>query len=627
MSNTWKVSMTASPNAGFVLVSLNNVLNGGKLPHDIIIKYSDYYATSGGLNMNKDGISASEVWNKTVDFFVPEYSADEIFFWKEVLIDGVPYKIKCHDPKAAILPDFSSNAEEADALQNLAIIQSMRTGSPVNFADLSNYELPNVTFSGSDSVFESTINFSGSQEAYTSLTINPQDLLHAVIDSIEGKPSDITLNAKNLEPEVLDNIFIYVKAPFAADYINPVDFNQDLSQKADVAHSNLILSGPISRTYDKEGAMTSEEYDDFTRYDTTSNPYVPKLSPVKDLLSKTLRGENYLSISRNVNGPIGHLFSERDLTPVSYFEPASLNLGENNTWTSEDEDIDKKTLLPSKGNIISAGRILSPTIDEINYIIEKIISGSTIYGNGTSDSTLLDHSYIEGVDFNSGLNEINEYRQITFQYGDNSVKATPINYEVDINDNGNKSLRYTEYVKSPEEFFHGVYESIGNNKSNVEKFSEGKPVTYSVESTERKYQPADHPFSLRELEAYIKGNKYNLESLFEYVTKNFAVAGGRGKTTNDGSAGSLYTLHKDYNFTPENPNTVFGKDDETTTDIVYDDYEGSEETYSPNESINEEYFGNSVKDSYKASEVYLAADGTWRYINEHVRIPKVLFRF
>jgi hypothetical protein len=152
-----------------------------------------------------------------------------------------------------------------------------------------------------------------------------------------------------------------------------------------------------------------------------------------------------------------------------------------------------------------------------------------------------------------------------------------------------------------------------------------------------------NPYSLRELEVYIKGLRFNLETFAEYVEANYTVYGGLGRKNNslsyidnepkNSSAGSLYQLHKDYNGLVDKPNTVFDKNQSNNiSENVVFDLNSETNAYYPNNDLNStkaipnsEYTTNNKLskrgNSISTQDVYMAADGTWRYLFDTVSLP------
>ena len=146
--------------------------------------------------------------------------------------------------------------------------------------------------------------------------------------------------------EVLQDIYVWVKATFFADYISPDEFNQDLNQDADVVHNNLMLSskGDFNRydlTVAPENVLTnlsqftntdlfgSVFFENNTIVDSEAirlkersenrRPYIPKTIPSLDLLSAEIIDP------RTIYSPTGQptsqveLYQKLSLTGMSIF--------------------------------------------------------------------------------------------------------------------------------------------------------------------------------------------------------------------------------------------------------------------------------------------------------------------
>ena len=149
-----------------------------------------------------------------------------------------------------------------------------------------------------------------------------------------------------------------------------------------------------------------------------------------------------------------------------------------------------------------------------------------------------------------------------------------------------------------------------------------------------------------------------------FASKTYAVTGKFGKRLVDEennilSGGSLYQMHRDYNADVENPNTYFelgGKRDGASGyDITAGDLNGEQEVNTEGPSPIPVYildknlkrtkvtnitqlpimvsnYGKSEllsaeQGKYTGADVYMAADGTWRYKAEHMRLPILRSRY
>ena len=120
------------------------------------------------------------------------------------------------------------------------------------------------------------------------------------------------------------------------------------------------------------------------------------------------------------------------------------------------------------------------------------------------------------------------------------------------------------------------------------------------------------------------------------MKETFGITGRYGKVvepteldSSNVAAGSLYQFHKDFNFNQKYPNTWFSrtgfKDTLTGTPAVFDDKDSRVKGSNPNFRNHADYGTadnlRKLQSEYGADDVYLAADGTWRYVFDHVRVP------
>ena len=227
------------------------------------------------------------------------------------------------------------------------------------------------------------------------------------------------------------------------------------------------------------------------------------------------------------------------------------------------------------------------------------------------------------------------FKMVVFDYLQ-KVSAKATTFEND----GKDSPYYLEGANNEvDKGSHDILNETAKNANN--EFIKNKELV----SNEFQYGPRANPYSLRELEAALKNVKFNLNSLMQYLFTNYTVNSQLVKRTNQGEnteenpvdytnrqASGLYQFHRDYNSEVDNPNTWFNKNvdenahtnitPETGASAVFDD-----------SGLNSYKLHNDVKlygraetlpettEDYSSSDVYLAADGTWRYIFDHVRVP------
>lgn len=582
-----------------------------------------------------------------------------------------------------------------------------------------------IILSGSDSVFNASITFDDKKAAWTRICLNPSSaavtrLVYAAVSSLCGDLAikdgikantsaptiSNTLLSKTLITEhpgavlfknLLKFIYVWVKAPFAADYIDPEDFNQDLNQTADVVHRNMVLSG----TGDFNRYADSMSGADET---AASRPYIPKNSPLKDYISEAIysqrgglegliedldtvdieSGELHKNIGSVLSEPVGKKgnFVQVDgadgrtkISPLNFFDPEA---------RMEASDYSRApTLIPKEGNIVTDGRIISPTIDEIWNIVKRLISGRVDDAN--SQIELNERELAQAVNTDTRkknpndtrLPRISEENDFQFSIGTQTYIGDPIDFEITDVEGNAEAIQVTEFITQPEEITYHIFNKIvemsnkattyqNEDENSVDTygqttvsnyFGNRKIPTFKENTSGTTWAPRVSPMSLRELEAAILGNKYNIINNFNFMVENFAVTGGLSKIVKDEddnilSAGGLYQFHRDYNFNVSNPNTFFEKDGEGTSvdgiqhglDAIFSDLAAPDAV--PEKDITlidgskklskmpllRENYGLSplLKEEigdYEGSEVFLAADGTWRYVGEHLRAPILRSRY
>src|SRR5574344_5082 len=612
---------------------------------------------------------------------------------------------------------------------------------------------------------------------------------------------------------LLSNTFVWVRAPFFGDYIKEESFDQDLNPEAKVVHKELMISGAGDfKKYDKwlqtnQTKVSNVNEDGRSEYTV---PYLPKTTPTVDFYTNEFLENNLDTIiESDTNGNYSSKLSDaykksasntiedwlnsyiygNDM-PISSLPVAPINRNTAATSTSIDGDSDidppgyfdtesRKTdtdyrnmgkfptIIPSDGNAYVDGRIISPTIDELWYMIKKLISGRASdikVSNGTSSPNSTRSKDLDiAVPFGRETNKKNdknttmtEVYQSEYNFDYNTSSDTehfnkygdPVDWEytsqTDANGINNTKVKITKFINQNDAIVYPIYGNLkslstkvtsfgkdnGNPNRGISNFTawntivasdndttiaDGASITSSDSSI---WAPRNEPYSLRELESLIMGNKYNIITFARFVKENFTVSGGLGKETiskylnsivtdrinptdeikadsdkiytgrqtknstddllhANESAGSLYQLHKNYNFKVDNPNTYysrFGTNDGSGTNgakAIYRDLDNRTNTA----DIKAGNFGTTEKDEFTitdtttgkintysrdvrigrftttkyttrlredygtdpsldenqdiiASEnVYLAADGTWRHIADHVRIPILRCRF
>lgn len=778
----WKVWMDSSPsNPSATLVCLYDLLfdssgatlynstfastTGINIGHDIILYDSSVYTANGEpyktaakfslwqQNAIDIGLVKYDTRNKPYAVDATELSASSL---------GAPFsttswKAYLHDKDAAEFPvnvvagiyynDSYSQNYRGSALAGTDFT-TYGTLTSVGRADDSSTQDAAVILSNPDTVFKASMVLEDGKYAYTKVCLNPHSdfvkefVIAAVAETLGASINKgytavsndsiasfslVSFAQISCVTTILKNLYVWIKAPFAADYIDPEDFNQDLNQDSDVIHHNILVS-ETTGDYNRYADSTSSD----SEYATVSTrPYIPKNAPLRDFVSDkytTLKTTDIAATIKSLiedadkpNSLIGAVLSEpvaiteasnttgTSVSPLTYFDPESRMLPED--YVSKPGRI--PTIMPKGGNIVTDGRVVSPTIDEIWYIVKKLISGRELDSVAAS-ATLSDTSYdkalpVSTVEAYKNTADTTLKEVVSSQYKfDVSVDGTstlkvgdPVNFSITDDASGAASIAVTEFFTQPQSVRYHIYNLISeysklattfetkdddnyngvtyardNDSRTVEDFAKAKTVENDTTSDAELWAPrASAPLSLRELEAAILGNKYNILNNFLFLVNNFAVTGGLGKeetedyTDSDGKAktqiisgGSLYQLHRDYNYNTKAPNTFFhengtgasvsdsstgavagmdasfgdiankvvdeaqlylldGKTQKRTTTLKVSKMPLLAVNYGRSTLVSKEQGG------YTGADVYLAADGTWRYIAEHVRVPILRERY
>jgi hypothetical protein len=370
----------------------------------------------------------------------------------------------------------------------------------------------------------------------------------------------------------------------------------------------------------------------------------------------------------------------KELTPPPFFDSESrknLEDQKNQSYTSSPGVGNMPIIIPKEGNVYIDGRIFSPSIDELWIYLKKLVSGRV----RDSNENYLE-PYSKASDNSSMVNDnLIEAKDILFTKKSNDLSVIGVgdplqNRIVEDKLNGDY-LEILNWVSSPTEIMYNIYKNIydldiliiGKGFKNeffertIRKFTalnnKGEPIQVRaafngqlplqnslntpsmnpygepIKNTDNDpiYGLRKNPYSLRELETYVKGLRFNLETLANYIAANFVLSGVLSRTditsTGNTSAGGLYQLHKDYNGDINNPNTLFNKNKvEQSHNVKFELSEEETAYYSSNKTIaipEEKYHTyptlNPLGNSINTQDVYLAADGTWRYLFDSVSLP------
>ena len=749
---------------------------GTKLGHDIICFNSNLNKTSGELNLNSGNLSDSPVWwTNGIDISLVQYdpraksktvSNTTTFNGKPLFVNGY-YNI--YDKDAAIAPANIAQFCAGGVLrnQNTLIAEPQSTNYkpprilPIT-SDSSTLD-SDIFLASEDTVFKGTLISSANYYAYNTIFVNPSSTFgkfliaraiginpEIIYDGISSenrgafnvfdantsahfKPtSGLSENSDSIADAIgkdtffyiLKNTFVWVRAPFYADYIKPDNFMQDLTPQSRVVHDELMLSGTADfNRYDRylksivsevnsENQNTNnirvDSNEDVEGRSETTDFYIPVTSPtvdffthdflksflpsikansgdgyssklsdwdtesqkvVKDFIYDYIDGNN--SVVRSIPvAPINrsdvNKSSPENLVPPGWFEPESRKLDEYYKHMGK-----FPTILPKDGNLYVGGRIISATIDEIWYMLKKLVGGRNADNIISTEDSDLGQPY--NTEYENRLDtRMTEVPDSEFIFKpksneDTEVKGDPIDIEYEKTNDNTFTVKVSKFVNQNNAIKYPLFKSlqaISNNitslnsqdsrsisnftawaSNSISNIRDNEKVLPNSTVDTGDWAPRNIPLSLRELEALILDEKYNLITESRFVMETFGVTGRFGKVvenTYNSAAGSLYQFHKDYNFEVENPNTWFSIEGDGTpeqgTGIVLDDPtevpSGQEGLAVRNTTVTKyaSNYGNNVNfvenpESVSSSDVYLAADGTWRYVFDQVRVPILKSRF
>ena len=748
----WKVWMSSAPQPTAVLTTAYDLLKqgGSKLDHNIVILNENIYAQSRfNGNFEQFYRYALDISPATFDKraktrvekidLIDDLKINASFTASDSEID-----FYVQDKDAALYPTdiktvFAVNSTWKDYFRPSSTLANNALGVYYRTDEMftasvdtdANPSTSDIYVRDTDEVFTATMVFEDGKKAYTSVGVNRttkilklilgavifnsnkssnlsslKEYFSKVVEDDKGKREELfnaLINAKIGDNPLLSYIYLWVKAPFCADYIDPEDFNQDLNQDADVVHRNLLLANNYNSVrnnynrYNEDVDYEGKASDDML--EKMSRPYCPMTSPMKDILSEKLmllsgvsgetirdKAQKLLEDSLKDDSIIGSVLvtpQGKSITDVARFTPFTFYDPESREEVDYYNDLGKlPTLIGRDGNLTTDGRIMSPTIDELWYIIYKTILG---HSNESSNVISLPKSNNYGSGDTSLFEATKEYNWTDDEAG--NIKGSPLSFLFKTNDKGEvNGIDVDEWVANPDEHYINVHTQIQRVSTDITKFFDeqnpdiehsrdifhtgddialGDAQTHTIGAKTAiggEYGPRNVPLSLRELEAAMMGIKYNVDNNFIFDSKTYAVTGKFGKVEKDKegvivAGGSLYQMHRDYNANVTNPNTVFkmGADNngDNGRDATFGDLNNQKELHKDNitkvyllDKKNKrtniektsgmpllvENYGKSVtlaseQGEYTGADVYMAADGTWRYKAEHMRTPILRSRY
>lgn len=409
---------------------------------------------------------------------------------------------------------------------------------------------------------------------------------------------------------LLKSCYILIKAPFYADYVDYKDFGQQLSQSADVVHRNMMVSA--SADFERFDSLQDDSIDS----SVSTRPYLPTTVPSIDRFASQILEdttlEKVIESAKSESSEIGALqtqtfessataqrssTSKKDTSTLAplWFDPDS---------RSEASDYnDTPTMMPKNGNLYVDGRIISRSIDELWEAIKRLESGRDSDENIDSSSeigypTSVSKERTANVDTRPKMKKL----KFKTDYGERVGDPTYITYQ----DASVLQFNVKEWVSDPEKIRYNLIDEIKKMYGwdyNVEDSLVSVSRALEAVGALKELSPAANPYTLRELEALLRGLQYNLAYLVVYSQKHFVRAGKLGDIRNAGlyseAKGSLYQLHRD-----------FINDGKSDTQ-----YNGEQSLG----ILTENAFGAS-QDKIPSKSVYMSANGTWQAVSQFINL-------
>lgn len=392
------------------------------------------------------------------------------------------------------------------------------------------------------------------------------------IDGVPVPESEMLDPAKN---PALRYTEVYLRCSWFADYIDPASYEQQLTPVSDVKHKNLIIGSG-----------------DFERFNNET-PYLPLTIPREDILTDEIRTADELA-----HLPIIPISGTSELPDPKTNAPIG--------WSTPDitDDNDHlSSVIREDGNAYISGRIFSPTIDELWVYVKKLVSGRDIDTLGLTGPSSIG---TQKITFDARLNS---EPCLTIAKVDDVVTSIGDSLDRDGNTyvNGGEGVRYA--LSSNLKTLTSKIDS--NSLVNYLPFDGENRVGETDLLTSATWGVRSKPFSLRELEGKVLNTQYSLESAFNWLL-DYSVLTGDTEKAKDGT---LYKLHIDH--TPDYNNPV-----DNSRWLGFDSTEMPEE---PDEDYGKSLpLAGQLFDKYKdlsKEDIYLSAEGKWRYLFDHVRIP------
>lgn len=517
--------------------------------------------------------------------------------------------------------------------------------------------------------------------------------------------------------DLLQSTFVWVRAPFFADYVKPNSYNQSLNKASKVVHKDLILSKngdfneyneSIIAEYTTEDEDNPEQVLDTNTTWIDSLPYISKTAPVLDFIkpedfdtSQMIGSDNWFKDYDITGIPIPTTmfklgFDGKNDTittdnlanmfcPFIYWNTEyAESVGDpNNPAFSSFTNGVSPVFIKKFGNLYADGRIFSPTIDEIWTAYKELVCGRTDVNSdikNDDEAIPVAKENTLKLSANHRITYSNDKNKWSFKFEELDKQGDPLNFELGYYDSEGNIIptKVTDYINHNDSISYNIFSSVKNlnetlrasllNNTITERqsvdystrisfFNLGKPydelplnfndkseysesnITFDnaptgkspTDRTATKFKnfifgPRPNPYSLRELEAMSKGNRYNIDTLAIWLKKNGVInskvtyrynSSATDTSYSNEAKSGLYQFHKDYNG-EFSDNTQFVQNKEIGGFLQFDDNSKFTTRYTPRKDFARKRI-NMQQNKVDSSQVYLAADGTWRYIFEKSR--------
>jgi len=463
---------------------------------------------------------------------------------------------------------------------------------------------------------------------------------------------------------LLQHCYVWVKCSFFADYIDYRDFDQSLNKTAKVIHNNMMLTNVGDyRRYEELFHENHVPNKDRAR---ASRPYLPMTTPSVDLLRTTLLPSEITVKPNYDNGSMDEIINAADdpaskigalpidpleraiedeadtYTSLAFNTPPQVWFDPESRKTGADYK-DYPILFPKDGNLHMNGRIISPTIDELWKMIKELIAGRRPDGELIGDEAGLPR----GEDRTIGNRADNRFNRIDtrptirnhgFKDHADPLKRevigdpTFIDYELDDDDEPYYDIKH--WVNDPSKIQYQVIKEFVSLNTIL---CNGGPIATVFESIEampapEQYLPSMTTPSIRELEAQLKGLRWNLVYYMTMMHNNVAYNGLLGRPNSDDqiyneAGGSTYMLHKDYS-AKDSYRDVPSPNQTTFPNTVYDERFNRNVLPIPEYGVglgpmakDGEDITTTNKDVVPSWATYMGADGQWHSSKQALLIP------